>query len=207
MNPADPTPSDPTALRTAPDGGAVAGVYAEALFELAAEKQQLDETGDEVAQLRRLIHDNADLRRLLTHPVLDSTQRAGMLQRLFEGRVNDLLYRFLQTLSRKGRLAALPAVAVAFAARLAAHRNELAVEAHVARPLDDATAGRVADGLGAALGKTVTLTQTVDPSLLGGLKLRIGDRLLDATVARQLKNIEQQLTAAGREKARALANA
>ncbi|MEM9883583.1 MAG: ATP synthase F1 subunit delta [Planctomycetota bacterium] len=205
MAPDAPTPSDPT-TPDASSGGAVAEVYAEALFELSAEKNQLDAIGDEVAQLRRLIHDDADLCRLITHPVLDAAQRAGMLQRLFEGRVSDLLYRFLQTINRKGRLATLPGIAAAFAARLAEHRNELAVEAHVARPLDDATAGRVADGLGAALGKTVTLTQTVDPSLIGGLKLRIGDRLLDATVARQLKNMEQQLIAAGREKARALAN-
>ncbi|MEM9419741.1 MAG: ATP synthase F1 subunit delta [Planctomycetota bacterium] len=183
----------------------VGRLYAQALLELSLEQQQLDAVAEEMQDLAGLIESDADLRRLIENPILDSNQRSGMLQRLFEGKLSDLLYRFLQTINRKDRLAALPAIASAFASLVADHRNQIEVEAHVAAAMDDATAGRVADGLGATLGKQVTLTQHIDPSLIGGLKLRIGDRLLDASVASQLRSIEQQLIAAGREKARTAA--
>lgn len=181
----------------------VGRLYAQALMQLSLEHQQLDAVAGELQSLTAMVESDADLRRLITNPILGSSQRADMLQRLFEGRVSDLLYRFLQTVNRKGRLAALPAIGSAFVALLAEHRNEIEVEAHVAAPMDAGSAGRVADGLGASLGKQVTLTQHVDPSLIGGLKLRIGDRLIDASVQSQLRSIEQQLVAVGREKARA----
>lgn len=181
----------------------VGRLYANALMELSLEQQQLDTVAQELQDLAGLIDSDDGLRRLIENPILDRTQRSAMLQRLFEGRVSDLLYRFLQTVNRKDRLASLPAIATAFAKLLAAHRNEVEVEAFVASPMDADTAGRVADGLGASLGKKVTLNQHVDPSLIGGLKLRIGDRLLDASVATQLRSIKEQLIAAGREKARA----
>ncbi len=183
----------------------VGRLYAQALMELSIEQQQLDAVADELKDLCGLVESDADLRRLITNPILGSGQRAGMLQRLFEGRVSDLLYRFLQTINRKNRLAALPAIGSAFVKLLAAHRNEIEVEAYVASPMDAGTADRVAAGLGSTLGKQVTLTQHVDPSLIGGLKLRIGDRLLDASVQSQLRSIQQQLIAVGREIARAAA--
>jgi len=184
----------------------VGRLYAHALMELSLEQQQLDAVAQELQDLAGLMESNDDLRRLIENPILDTNQRSAMLQRLFEGRVSDLFYRFLQTVNRKGRLAALPAIASAFVSLLADHRNEVEVEAFVASPMDDATAGRVADGLGASLGKKVTLNQHVDPALIGGLKLRIGDRLLDASVQTQLRSIKEQLIAAGREKARAAAS-
>ncbi|MEO0515068.1 MAG: ATP synthase F1 subunit delta [Planctomycetota bacterium] len=184
----------------------VGRLYAQALMELSLEQQQLDTVAQELKDLCELVESDADLRRLITNPILGGSQRSEMLQRLFEGRISDLLYRFLQTINRKNRLAALPAIGSAFVTLLAAHRNEIEVEAHVASPMDAGTADRVAAGLGSTLGKQVTLTQHVDPSLIGGLKLRIGDRLLDASVQSQLRSIEQQLIAVGREKARASAS-
>jgi F-type H+-transporting ATPase subunit delta len=203
MNPDAPTPDTPTsALRSDAAVTPLGEVYAAALTELALQHQKLDAVARQADGLRELIGQNPDFRRLIANPILDRGQRTGMLQRLFEGRLDDLLYRFLQTVNRKDRLAALPSILAAFDQQVAEHRNQLTVRAHVARPLDDATAGRVADGLGAALGKTVTLQQTLDPSLIGGLRLRIGDQLLDASVASQLERYKRQLIAAGRERAR-----
>jgi ATP synthase F1 delta subunit len=203
MNPDSPTPSDPTALRTAPAPTPVGEVYAKALIELALEQDKLDPVAEQAAQLQELVQTDADLHRLITHPILSREQLAGVLERVFEGRLDPLLYNFIQTVNRKDRLSALPSILQSFARRLAEHRNQITVETHVARPLDDATADRVARGLGESLDKQVTLDQRVDPSLIGGLRLRIGDRLLDASVARQLRVIEQQLITVGRERARA----
>ena len=183
----------------------VGRLYASALMELSLEQQQLDTVAQEMKDLGELAASNDDFRRLIENPILDNQQRGGILQRLFEGRLSDLTYKFLQTVNRKDRLSALPAIASAFASLLAEHLNQIEVQAHVAAPMDGGTAGRVADGLGATLGKQVTLTQHVDPALIGVLKLRIGDLRLDASVQSQLLSIEQLLVAAGREKARASA--
>jgi len=64
--------------------------------------------------------------------------------------------------------------------------------------LDSETAKRVAEQIGQALGKGVTLTQRVDPALIGGLKIKIGDQLIDASVASQLRNMKNKMIAAGR---------
>ena len=208
MNPDDPTPSSPaTALRAREQATPVGEVYAESLMELANEQQQLDRVAQEVEELSELLERDDGLVRLIRNPIIGRDQRREMLQRLFEGRVSDLLYRFLQVVNRKDRLNALPSIFAAFSKRVAVHQNRLEVDAYVARPLDEATADRVARGLGESLGKQVTLIQHVDESLIGGLKLRIGDQMLDASVQRQLQRIKQQLITAGREKARGLAAA
>lgn len=182
----------------------VSRVYAQALLEMAAEAGQLDEVGEEMAQLSDLLEHSADLQRLIANPVIGRSQRTEMVGRLFKSQLTDLLYRFVQVVNHKGRLAALPGIASAFALLLAEHRGEVTVEAQVAQRMDDATARRVASSLSASLGKKITLQQSVDKSLLGGLRLRIGDQLIDASVLRQLQRMETQLKDAGRERAREL---
>ncbi|MEM7625155.1 MAG: ATP synthase F1 subunit delta [Planctomycetota bacterium] len=191
---------------TANTTDAVGRVYAQALVELAETEGQLDAVAEEVADLAALLESDTDLQRLIDNPIIDRGARAGMVERLFEGKVSGLLYKFLRVVNQKDRLAALPGICAAFNTMMAKRRNQLDVDAYVAQPMDGATASRVADGLGSSLGKQVNLVQHVDESLIGGLKLRIGDRMIDASVQSQLQRLEQQLIAAGREKARATAS-
>ena len=181
---------------------AVSRVYAEALLGLAKQNNDVDGLAEEVAGLGELLDGNADLRKLIASPVIADDKRRDFIQRTFEGKTSDTLYKFIQVLSRKGRLASLPGVCTAFAGLVAQERGQIDVEAIVAQELDDATAQRVARELGESMNKTVNLQQTVDPSLIGGMRLRIGDRLIDASVATRLKNAAARLAAVGREKAR-----
>ncbi len=181
---------------------AVSRVYAEALLGLAKQNNDVDGLAEEVAGLGELLDGNADLRKLIASPVIADAKRRDFIQRTFEGKTSDTLYKFIQVLSRKGRLASLPGVCTAFAGLVAQERGQIDVEAIVAQELDDATAQRVARELGESMNKTVNLQQTVDPSLIGGMRLRIGDRLIDASVATRLKNAAARLAAVGREKAR-----
>lgn len=181
---------------------AVSRVYAEALLGLAKQNNDVDGLTEEVAGLGELLDGNADLRKLIASPVIADAKRRDFIQRTFEGKTSDTLYKFIQVLSRKGRLASLPGVCTAFAGLVAQERGQIDVEAIVAQELDDATAQRVARELGESMNKTVNLQQTVDPSLIGGMRLRIGDRLIDASVATRLKNAAARLAAVGREKAR-----
>lgn len=182
----------------------VGRVYAEALAELAEEQGQLEEIADEIEQLASLLVGNAGLRTLLETPALNVDSRAGLLQRLFEGKLSGTLYKLLQVMNLKGRANELPALIAAFRMILNEKRGIVPVQAYVASPMDADTLGRVKAQIGSALGgKTVELTEHVDDSLIGGLKVRIDDKLIDATVATQLRTMRRQLIEAGRAKAAA----
>lgn len=189
-----------------PASDAVSRVYAQSLFELAESKGQLDAIADEVSQLADLVENNEDLARLIDNPIIGRAERRGMIERLFQNQVSDLLYRFLQVLNTKGRLDALPGIATAFDALADDKAGRVTVDATVATPMDDATRKGVIDRLGNALGREVTLNEHLDESLIGGLKLRIGDQLIDASVSSRLRRMQQQLIAAGRDKARTMAS-
>jgi F-type H+-transporting ATPase subunit delta len=195
--------TDTHAVYDSPSTDQVTDVYAQALVELGEQHGHLDELADEVQQLRELLQTEPDLRRLIFSRIIGQTQRAAMLQRLFQGRVSDTLYNFLQVLSRKGRLVNLPGVLTDFARKMDERRGIVPVDAFVAQPMDSAHREQVAAALGEALGgKTVQLRERVDPSLIGGLKLRIGDKQLDGSVATQLRLMRRRMIDAGREKAR-----
>lgn len=186
---------------------AVGKLYAQALIELADEQGQLDAVADEVAQLGNLLHDDADLNTLLETPALSTDERAGLLQRLFDGKVSDVLYKLLQVMNLKGRVNELPALVASFAELMDDRNGVVAVDAYVAAPMDAATLERVKAELGTALGgKTVKLEEHIDESLIGGLKVKIGDKLVDASVASQLRAMRNKLVEAGRGRASALAS-
>lgn len=176
----------------------VSRVYAEALLQMAVEAGKLLELADEAEQLIDLIGRDPGLRRLLTSPLLGMEERRDTLERVFEGRIDDTLYRFLQVVNAKGRGDAIERILHSFRQQVAEYRGIVEVDAHVAQRMDDAQAREVADRLGAAINREVVLHQYVDPALIGGLKLRVGDQLLDASVATQLRLLRKRLAGRGR---------
>lgn len=182
----------------------VSRAYASALVELAEADGQLSEVADELEQLSELIAREPALKSLLSTRALSVSERAGAIERLFKGQVSELVYRFLQVVNQKDRINKLAGIIDAFGDVVAERKGIVEVDIHVASKLDDAQAQRVAQGIGQSLGKEVALHQYVDEKLIGGLKIRIGDKLIDASVATQLKLMQRKLVAAGREKARQL---
>jgi len=177
-------------------------VYAQALLGLADEAGQLEAVAAEMAELGELARGNADLVRLVSTKTLSAGKRADIIKRVFEGRVSDLLYRYLQVVNEKGRLDLLPMICKAFKTLVDRKQGILDVWAYVPQTMSDAQVAQVSQRLGQALSKTVILHQTVDASLIGGLKLRVADQLLDASVATQLRLIRERMVASGRERAR-----
>ena len=197
--PKQETKSEPTVLSTSElKTDTVGRVYAQALLEMATEKGVIDEVADEVQQLLPMISAGGDLHRLLVNPAIGDKERGQIIQRIFEGKVSDLLYKMLRVLGDKGRLGSLPEVASGYLLAVAEARGQIDVEAFVASELDSEAVQQVAQQIGQALGKTVTVTQRVDPSLIGGMKIKVGDRLIDASVSSQLRNMKQKMIAAGR---------
>ncbi|QNN23435.1 ATP synthase F1 subunit delta [Planctomycetales bacterium ZRK34] len=180
-------------------GDAVADTYARALFDLALKQDALAEVADELADLSRLLEAEPDLAGFFAHRTIAVDRRAASIDAIFSGRISDLTRRFLQVLNHNGRLGALRSIVAAFDQLLKTHRGEIDVEVHTARPLDAGQLDSVAKRIGEALGKTAVIKPRVDESLIGGLRIRLGDRLIDASVRSQLQSIKQQLAQRGNE--------
>ena len=176
-------------------------VYAQALLDLAEQASQRDDVRQEMDEVADLLSAEPALASLLASRVLSAADRRGCIERVFSGQVSDLSYRFLQVVNNKDRLADLAGIVRAFGRLVDERRGLVEVDAYVASPMDEAQARRVADELGAVLGGEVVLQQHVDSHLIGGLKLRVGDRLIDASVATQLRRMKERMIAAGRDRA------
>jgi len=185
--------------------GSVERVYAGALLDMAKQADQLDEVADELEQLGQLLEAQPDLLRLMSSQVLSSQARRRSLEAIFQGRVCDLTYRFLQVVNQKGRLDVLPGIIRAYAKLLDEHQGVVEADVFVAERLSESDAQSVSAAIGKRVGKDVVLHQYIEPGLIGGLKIRVGDQLIDGSVATGLRRMRRRLVETGRAKARAAA--
>lgn len=173
---------------------AVAESYGKALFELAQEQGKLDDIRLELADLTALLRNQPDLATLFEHPTIDEARRAESIRRIFASQVSDLTLRFLLVLSSKDRLDQLAGIAVVFDRLVKESRNEVDVDVITAQPLTPQQLQAVADKVSKAIGKRAIVHGRLDASLIGGLKIKIGDQVIDASVAYQLRSLSRQLT-------------
>lgn len=165
---------------------AVAGVYARALLELVSGRDEADAVEGELTELASLLASDPDLAGFLSSPLVDDEARAATLERAFRGRANELVVNTLQVMNGKGRLRLMPALAEAYRLENERRRGEVDVEVTTAVELSDDLRRRIAVAASRYAGKTARLVQKVDPDLLGGLVLKIGDRKIDGSLARQI---------------------
>lgn len=165
--------------------------YAQALFELAEAQGALAAVESDLTGLRALISESVDLRRLLTSPAFSAEDKGkGLIAVAEKAGVAPLTLKFLGLLSHNLRASALPEVAIAFARLAAEKRGTVAAEVTTAVKLSAAQAKGVAAALRQALGKDPEITTKVDPSILGGLKVRVGSRLFDASLRTRLDQLK-----------------
>ncbi len=178
--------------------------YAKALLEMVDEQLSgaVDEITAELQQLLDLTQSEPELVQLISTRTMSAADRAGVITRVFKGRITDLIYHFLLTVNEKNRLDQFQGIIRAFVAMAQDRKGMIEVDAYVATTLNDEGVQQIASGVGNVIGKQVLLRQHVDPALIGGLKLRIGDRLIDGSVAVQLKIMRQRMINTGRDKAR-----
>jgi len=169
----------------------LAGRYATALYELADEAKALDAVAADLKTLKTLIGESADLRRLVSSPLIPRAEQAKAVLALVEkAGVSDITRRFVGTVARNRRLASLASIIDGFTALLAAHRGEITAEVTSAKPLSQPQADAVGNALRAAVGKKVSVQLNVDPQLLGGIKVKVGSRLIDASLASKLQRLQ-----------------
>ena len=129
----------------------------------------------------------------LRSPVVGLRVKCGVLEKAFRGQLSDLTCDALLVVLRHGRIGAWSRIVEGFRQATQTERGEVEVELVTAAPLDEATAARVAAAVGRLMGVTALLRAHVDESILGGLILRMGDRLIDASVRYDLERMKEIL--------------
>ncbi len=176
----------------------VAGRYAAALFDLAKEAGQLDAVQQDLADLKRLIGESADLAELVRSPLFSRDEQTRAIGAVLDkAGAQDLTRRFLTVVAKNRRLFALRGMIDAYAALLAADRGEMTAEVISAQPLTAGQTEELRDTLSAQLSRKIQINATVDPSLLGGLVVRVGSRMIDNSLRTKLSNMQLAMKGIG----------
>ena len=167
------------------------GRYATAIFELARDAGTLDAVAADLATLTALLGSSADLTRLVRSPVFSrADQGKAMAAVLARMNAQDLTKRFMGLVASKRRLFVLPAIITIFNALLANHRGEVSAHVTSAHALDSAQIDAIKSALKQAAGRDVQLKADVDNTILGGLIVRMGSRMIDSSLHTKLNNLQ-----------------
>ncbi|MDX5360646.1 MAG: F0F1 ATP synthase subunit delta [Alphaproteobacteria bacterium] len=169
----------------------VGGRYATALFDLAREDDRLDAVARDLDALAQMLDGSADLRRLVSSPVFSREDQAAGIQSVAEkAGFDDLTRRFLGLVAANRRLFALDRMIAGYRALLRAHRGEISADVVSATPLTEKQLDDLRAELKAAMGRDVQVDVSVDDSLLGGLIVKVGSRMIDSSIRTKLRNLQ-----------------
>lgn len=175
----------------------VADRYATALFDLAGEKRALDQVANDLRALRAMIDESGDFRRLIVSPVLSREEQGRAVAAIAEkAGFSTLTKNFLGLVAQNRRLFAVPGMISAYLARLAEKRGEVTAEVLAAQPLSEAQLEALAKQLKKATGSKVAVDVKIDPALLGGLVVKVGSRMVDASLRSKLNRLQLALKGA-----------
>jgi len=168
----------------------LAARYATALFELAEERDALDAVAADLAQVREAF-EAPDVKRLVRSPVVERAVLESAVEALADRLgLGGIVRNTLRVLARGRRLFLVPLIARQYEERLAERRGEARAEVVSALPLTDDQRRRLVEALEAGIGRRIRLESRVDPSLLGGLVVQIGSRMIDASLKHKLQQLE-----------------
>lgn len=169
----------------------IADRYATALFELARDASAIDAAAADLTQLQAMIDDSDDLRRLLRSPLFSREEQSRALDAVLErAGTGQLTRRFVGVVAKNRRLFALEDMIRAFRAILARHRGEITAEVTTAAPLNDRQRAQLEDALKSVLGARIAIQARTDPTLLGGMIVRVGSRMVDSSLRSKLDRLQ-----------------
>ena len=172
-----------------------AGRYASALFDLATEQRQVVEVEAGLVKFQALLDGSSDLMRLVKSPAFSADDQTRAIKAILaKAGIGGLAANFLQLIARNRRLFSAPDMIRSFRALSARARGEVQAEVASAFPLDAKQLAELTDTLRASVGgKQVQVTTTVDPSLLGGLVVKMGSRMVDSSLRTKLVSLKTRL--------------
>ena len=166
--------------------------YAKAVFQLAVERGELENWLEDLTQLADSIT-NEEFSRVLSAPRVPTSQKEGMIREALGSSVSPLALNLMFLLTSRGAMHLLPDIADRYQEMLDAHRGIERAEVVSAVPLDAALRDSVADMLARTSGREIRLTARVDPEILGGMVIRVGDRVMDGSARTRLQSLRRDM--------------
>jgi len=187
---------------------AIASVYAKSLFELAdatGGQAEIESVYGELEAIIEIARANPTFAEFLSSQILSTDKRRESLRVIFDGKCSGLVLRFLLVCNDKGRLNKLEGITIAYDSLLQEKFGRVEVDVFTAAGLDSSQLDALKERLKSAMGKEPVIHAYTDESLIGGMKLLIGDQLIDASVANRLRRLSDNLATNGAPEIRARA--
>lgn len=176
----------------------LASRYASALFDLADGQQALDQTAQDLLSIKALLAESADLRRLIGSPLIARDEQARAMDAVLAAAgVGDLVRKFVGLVAKNRRLHTLPGMIDGYLAKLARRRGESTARITVARPLTDAQWAELSAALNRGGEGGIKMDVWVDPSLIGGMIVKLGSRMVDSSVRTKLNKLKLAMKGVG----------
>jgi len=173
----------------------IARAYSEALFDVAKEKDELDEVQEQLGQFADAMDQDRDLQVFFFSPYFSSQEKKEGIKKAISGG-NTELVNFLELLAEKHRMPALFQIRKRFDELWAKAKDRLEVTVTSAVPLDDSVVKSIGDEIEKKTGKTIDLNSRVDDAIIGGLVLQVGNRILDASISSRLDRLRREVATA-----------
>jgi F-type H+-transporting ATPase subunit delta len=170
----------------------IAQVYGRSLFEVASEHDKLDEIREQIGQFADALNDTHELAVFFFSPYFSTEEKKQGLRSAVEG-ADEALMNFLELLIENHRMPAIFRIRQQYYVLWDEENKQLPVEVTSAVELDEATVKGIGDRIGESTGQRVTLTARVEPDILGGIVLRVGNSILDASIRNRLEQLRKQV--------------
>lgn len=171
----------------------IANKYSQAIFDIACEQNALDEIGNELKSIQNMLHGTPELRMFVSHPLIPAEAKKETLEKLFAGSVQPIVLQFVYVMVDRHRESLLDEAITGFI-RLSREKQHIEVaKVRVVQPLSPSEETNLVRNLEKLTGEKIEPVYIIDPSIIGGMVIQIGDRLIDGSLARQLKNMEATL--------------
>lgn len=181
-----------------PSVSGVSGRYATALFELARDEKSIDAVKADLEKFEAMLADSVDLKRLVRSPVFSAGEQSKALAAVLDkAGISGVAAKFLKVLTANRRLFAVSDVIRAFRSLVAKFKGEATADVTVAEKLSDKNLDALKTALKSVTGKDVALNVNVDPSIIGGLVVKLGSRMVDSSLRTKLNSIKHAMKEAG----------
>jgi F-type H+-transporting ATPase subunit delta len=173
----------------------IAEVYARSLFEVAQEHDVLDDMHEQLGQFADALDESRDLQVFFFSPYFSSEEKKDGIAKLVED-ADERLVRFLELLAERHRMPVLLRIRREFEQLYAQERKLLPVTITSAVELDESTVKRISDEIQDRTGKSIELTTSVDPDVIGGLAMQVGNMIMDGTIRARLDRLRKEVAKA-----------
>ncbi len=172
----------------------VASRYAKSLLDLSVEKNQLDSVYADMLQVKNVCDSSKEFINFLNSPIIKSDKKTATIKAVFDGKLNTITSGFFTIVATKRRESIIPEMAASFIEQYKIHKNISTVIVISANGLDSATKQKALELVKSQITGEVELVEKTDANIIGGFILKIGDKQIDKSVARQLSNLKKELT-------------